>query len=274
MGTSTSSGGTQTQQITPPAYQMPYLQEGLGAARGLFQEGGPQQYQGNTVVPFSPQSEQAMQGIEQRATQGSGVTNAAKNYVTNELMGGSLDQGNPYLANAVSKAGGAAYQDVTSRFARSGRNVNAAAPVVGDMLANISSQIYGGAYDADRNRQQAALAYASPLAEGDYRDLSALQGVGQQVEGKAGEVVGDNISRWNYDQQRPGNNLNDYLARISGGVGQTSTTQLPDVYRNRTAGGLGGGLAGGQLGSQLSGLFGENSGAWGAGLGALLGAFG
>jgi hypothetical protein len=248
MGEETSSGGTQVTTTNPPAYQLPYLQEGLGGARGLFQQGGPQQYGGNTVVPFSPQSEAAMQGIEQRAAGGSPVMQGAQSHVTDTLGGKFLNQGNPYLDTAIKRAADTSYNTLTSQFARAGRNVNAAAPLQADMLTDITSRMYGDAYDAERNRQTQALAYASPLAEADYRDLAALQGVGQQVEGKAGEIIGDNVSRWNYDQQRPGNTLDDFLRRVSGNIGSQSTTQLPDVYRNRTAGAAGGALAGYQMG--------------------------
>jgi hypothetical protein len=271
MGTQSSSGGTQTVQTGPPAYQLPYLQEGLGAARGLFQEGGPQQYQGNTVTPFAPQTEDALSRITQRATNGSPVIGSAQNLVSDTLNGNYLSpDSNPWLKDTFQKAADQSYNTLTSQFARSGRNVNAAAPVQGDMLSNLAAQIYGGAYDAERNRQTQALSFASPLAEADYRDLAALQGVGQTIEGKTGEIISDNVSRWNYDQQRPANALDDYLRRISGNIGSTSTTQLPDVTRNRTTGGLGGALAGYQLGDQ----FGGNGGMWGALLGGLLGAYG
>lgn len=273
MGTSSSSGGTQVVQQTPPAYQLPYLQEGLSAARGLFQEGGPQQYQGNTVVPFSPQTEQALAGITTRAQNGSPVISAGQGLVTDTLNGKYLSPDtNPYLTSTFNKAAQDTQASLESQFAGTGRNVAASLPARTDMLTNLATQIYGGAYNAERDRQNQALSYASPLAEADYRDLSALQGVGQTVEDKAGQVISDNISRWNYDQQRPENALNDYLARISGNIGQTQTTQLPDVTRNRTAGALGGALTG----AQLAGLFSDNSnaGAWGAGVGGLLGLLG
>src|ERR1043166_765121 len=128
MGNS-SQQGNQVTKTEPPSYQLPYLQEGLNYARGLFAEGGPQQYQGNTVVPFAPQTEQALQGITDRATQGSPVTQAAQGLVTNTLKGGYLGQNNPYLDATFKKAADQSYNTLTSQFARSGRNVNAAAPV-------------------------------------------------------------------------------------------------------------------------------------------------
>lgn len=271
MGTSTSSGGTQTTQVNPPAYQLPYLQKGLANAYSLYQQGGPQQYQGNTVTPFAPQTEQALQGITQRATNGSPVIQAGQGLVTDTLNGKYLDpSSNPYLKATFDKAAQDTQAAGEAQYAGTGRNVQAGAPQRMDLLSNLATQIYGGAYNNERDRQTQALGYASPLAESDYRDLAALQGVGQTVEDKTGQIIADQQGRWNYDQQQPGNTLDDFLRRVSGNIGSSSSTQLPDVYRNRTAGGLGGAAAGYQLGSQ----FGGYGGAYGAILGGLLGAYG
>ena len=258
-----SQQGNQVTKTEPPSYQLPYLQEGLGYARGLFAEGGPQQYSGNTVVPFAPQTEAALQGIEQRATNGSPVTAAAQGQITDTLNGKYLNQGNPFLDATVKRAADQSYNTLTSQFARSGRNVEAAAPLQAAMLSNITSQIYGGAYDAERNRQLQAANYASPLAEADYRDLAALQGVGGQIEDLSGRVIQDQVNRWDTEQNRPGQTLDSYLQRIGGNMGSTQSTP---VYRNQTAGALGGALAGAQLGSQIYPGWGTAIGAIGGGL--------
>lgn len=415
MGQSSGSSST-TQRTEPPTYQLPYLQQGIGYSQGLFNEGGPQQYQGNTIVPFAPQTEAALSGIEQRATNGSPVVQAAQNFVTQGLNGQPASQfgsgSNPYAtavnAGGQSPYGGAAFNDPTSNpysnpvatnsaanpyansanpfggasnpyldatfeqaaqksrgildseFARSGRNISASAPARADMLSDLASKIYAPAYENERNRQlqyqgqltgigaqgyenaraqglqaalqgqqigaqgyesgqgrnlqaalqgqqlgasgfesaqqrqlQAGLAgqqigaqgyenaqtrslqdllsqrsnqlgllgYASPLAEQDYRDLSALRGVGSEVEGQAGRIIDDNVSRWDFEQNRPEQTLDQYLARISGNMGSTTTINTPTT-RNRTAGALGGAMAGAPLGpwgmlggAVLGGLF-------------------
>lgn len=345
MGTS-STPSTTTQKTEPPAYQLPYLQQGLGYTQGLFNEGGPQQYDGNTVVPFSPQTEQALSGIEQRATNGSPVVQSAQNFVQQGLntpasssFGNNANpyagqaytspSGNPY-ASSANPFGGASnpyldqtfqhaadqsYNALSGQFARSGRNINAAAPAQADMLTNLASQIYAPAYENERNRQlqyqsqltgigaqgfesaqgrefqsalqgqqigaqgyensqnrmlqdlqaqrsnqQGLLGYATPLAQNDYQDLAALQGVGSQVEGLTGRIIDDNASRWDYEQNRPEDALNQYLQRISGNLGQTTTINAPQS-RNRTAGAVGGALSGAQLGSMF--------GPWGTAIGAV-----
>jgi hypothetical protein len=263
MSEESSSGGTQVQTTQPPAYQLPYLQEGLQQARGLLGQGAPQQYQGNTVVPFAPQTEQALGLQEHRALRGSPVTSAAQQYVTGSLNGSQMGQ-NPYLDATFNRAADQVQNRIQSGFAGSGRNIEAGRPLAAQEMNALATSIYGGAYENDRNRQQASLGYAIPLAEQDYRDISALRGVGGEVEAQSGQIIDDAARRFDYEQQAPGMMLDQYLGRISGNQGQTTTTQLPPQYRNRSAGAAGGALAGYQLG-------GDQYGGWGALLGGLLG---
>jgi hypothetical protein len=264
---SSSPSGNQVTKTEPPSYQLPYLQEGLGYARGLFAEGGPEQYGGNTVVPFAPQTERALSGIQQRATQGSPLTQAGQGYATDTLNGKFLDQGNPWLDATFNRAAQATQAAGEAQYAGTGRNVQAGAPQRMDMLTGLATQIYGGAYDAERNRQQGVLPYVSPLAEADYRDLSALQSVGAQVEDLSGRYMEDAARRWDTEQNRPGATLDSYLQRIGGNMGQT---QVTPTYRNRTAGAAGGAISGAQMGSSF--------GPWGAliggAAGGLLGGYG
>jgi len=266
MGTETVEGGTQVTRSEPPAYQLPYLTEGLEYARGLFAEGPPEQYQGNTVVPFASQTEDALAMQEARARGGSPVTRAAQGYVTDSLSGAHIG-GNPWLDATFDRAARQSRGVLESEFARAGRDIGAAAPARADMLTDLATTIYGGAYDADRNRQQQSLAFASPLAEQDYRDIAALRGVGGEVEAQTGQIIDDAVRRHDYEQQVPGQWLDQYLGRVSGNMGQTSTTQLPPQHVNRGAGAAGGALAGYSLG-------GDQWGGWGALLGGLLGAYG
>lgn len=248
-GGGSRGGGNQITRTEPAAYQLPYLQTGLKNAEGLFNQGGPTQYTGNTVVPFAPQTEAALAGTEARATQGSPLTGGAQDYAQRTLAGDYLNAGNPYLDAAVNRAADKSYQTLTSQFARSGRNVNAAAPLQADILSDITSRMYGDAYDAERNRQQGVLPFVTPLAEADYRDLSALRGVGQEVEGLSGRAVDDAVGRFDFEQQRPQAALDQFLGRVTGmPPGNMQTTQM---YRNRAAGAAGGALAGYQLGQGL-----------------------
>jgi hypothetical protein len=288
MGSSSTPSRT-TQTTEPPAYLRPYLQHGAGEAQSLYQTGGPQYYGGNTVVPFSQQTEQALGLTEQRALNGSPVNQAAQNYATGILGSTPTSQfggaSNPYLDAQFNRAADQVQNRIQSGFAGSGRNIEAGRPLAAQEMNDLATGIYGGAYENERNRmasdlsQQRALQFstaglAPTLAEQDYRDIGALQGVGGQVEDLTGRLMEDQAARWDFGQNAPQMNLDNYLQRlglVAGGAGNTSTGTTP-TYRNRTAGALGGAATGAGLATALgaSGPVG-----WGiAGLGGLLGAFG
>jgi hypothetical protein len=108
---------TQTTTVMPPAYQLPYLQYGLGQAKQLYQDGA-------QVVPFSPQTEQALQGTAQRAQTGSPLVQSAQDYTQKVLQGGFLGS-NPFLDQTFEMAANRTQNRLASEFARSGRNVGA-----------------------------------------------------------------------------------------------------------------------------------------------------
>ena len=59
-------------------------------------------------------------------------------------------------------------------FAGAGRNLGAAAPARSEELQTLASNIYGGNYQQERNRQMGAVGQALPLANQDYTDINAL----------------------------------------------------------------------------------------------------
>ena len=87
-------GGDQTTRTEPWAGQQPYLRDVFGQAQNLYQQGGPQYFPGQTVAPFSPQSQMGMDMLTQRAIGGDPSMQAFGNYLTNTL--GQPNAVNPY----------------------------------------------------------------------------------------------------------------------------------------------------------------------------------
>jgi len=335
MGSSSSPSRT-TSTTEPPAFIQPYLQEAAGQARSIYSQGPNQYYPGNTVVPFAPQTEAALAGTEARATGGSPVNQAAQGYATRTLSNDPTSQfgaasnpfaantwqsgkGNPYLDQTFNRAADSVQNRLSSQFAGAGRNLDASRPAQAQEMNDLATNVYGGAFDAERNRQMAAYqqsnaigaqgyenerarmasdltsqraqqlgvaGLAPQLANQDYVDLQALQGVGSQVEGLAGNYMEDAAARWDYQQNAPGMALDQYIARLNSYPGSSMSSMTP-TYRNRTAGAVGGAMTGAMAGSMLGGASaGAASGAaagsvvpgWGTAIGAiaggLLGAYG
>lgn len=261
------SSKTQTQTIEPPAFAKPYIEAGYGQASNLYNQGGPQYYPGDTFVPFAPQSEQAMQMTQQRAMQGSPLTGTAQNYAQQTLNGDFLNS-NPWLDQTFNRAVQQSRGALDSQFATAGRDLVSQLPYRTDQVNDLATQIYGGAYDAERNRQQQVLPFANSLANQDYVDLAALQGVGSQVEGKSGEILSSQMDRFNFNQARPEAALDSYLARVQGLTGGYNTQETP-IYRNPIGGAIGGATAG----AGIAGMMGSTNPLWALG-GGLLGLYG
>lgn len=321
MGSSSTPSRT-TQVNEPPAFIQPFMRYGAQQSRALYETGGPQYYQGNTVVPFAPQTEQALGLTQQRALQGSPVVDAAQGYATRTLNADPSSQfgasanpwasganpyggaSNPHLDATFGRAADVVQNRLSSQFAGSGRNIDASRPANVDELNDLASRVYGGAYENERNRQlsygqqqlgigaqgyeserdrmaqdldrqrsmQFATAGLAPqLAQQDYMDLNALQGVGGQVEDLAGRLMEDQAARWDFEQNAPQINLDNYISRISGAFPGSSTTSTTPTYRNRAAGAAGGAMSGAMMGSQIMPGWGT---AIGAVAGGLLGGWG
>src|SRR6185369_14142780 len=167
-----ASSGTKNQRTTstnePPAYLLPYLQNAAQGAAGLYNQGGPQYFPGQTLAPQSQNTLDALSGISNRARSGSSLVQGAQNYVQNGLQQpissnlGSVSNpyatpvtagtqannpyasatnmfggdSNPYLDSMFDHALQKAQSGVESQYARAGRNIGASEPVMGDIASS------------------------------------------------------------------------------------------------------------------------------------------
>jgi len=252
----------------PYAGQKPFLEAGFERAKTDILEQPSEYYPNSTVVPFSPTSLQALGLQENRALTGSPVTQAAQNQVQQTAQGDYLTAGNPYAAQAIKNATAPLAQrfqedvipGIQSGFNNAGRFGSGlqarqqeragetVANQMGDIATNMGLQIYGD----ERQRQIQASQLAPQLASQDYTDIQALKGVGVEQESMAGNILQDDISRFNYAQQAPKDALAQYMALVSGGGYNTAIKNEP-LYRDKAADYLGAGLS---IGNTAGNLFG------------------
>lgn len=255
--------------------------------------GGPQFFPNATYVPFAPQTEQALAMTENRALAGNPLNQASQGQLLNTINGGMLNA-NPHLDSMFNNAAGAvtrAYNEsalpgVNATFSLAGRTgsgahinaVDSANDTLGRTLAGLSSSIYGGNYQQERDRQMAATALGPSMAMNDYNDINQLANVGQQVQTQAGNVLNDQMNRFNYYQNLPDQQLQNYVAAINGiPVTGGQTTTKAGSAGSPVAGAVGGGLLGYGLNSALGGSLGSALAGQGIntiGLTSALGGFG
>lgn len=94
---------TQTVSSEPPSFQKPFLEKGFKEAERLYDSDLPGYYPDSTVVGFSPQSELALRLTEERALNGSPLTEQAQNtisdFATGQHVGSSL--ASSYFTNSL-----------------------------------------------------------------------------------------------------------------------------------------------------------------------------
>lgn len=252
-----------TSTTEPPAFMQPFLQGGMQNAAQLFNAGPEQLYPADRTVPFSDPTNLALNMQMQRAQQGSPVVGQAQQAVTDMMTAGP----NPYLDEMFGQAAGQVGKALDTSLARSGRRVTGNEGVRAQQLGDLATNIYGGAYNQDQNRRLQAAGQAIPLAREDYFDIGQLGQVGQRVEGQAGNILQDQIARYQQTQQAPWDNLQRYMSTITGA--NMGSQQTQPVFNDPLSSGLGAALSGGALASMLGGPVAPF--AIGAGL---LGAFG
>jgi hypothetical protein len=129
---------TSTSSNEPPAFLRGPLTQGVNAASSQFNS--------------------------QTGGTGSQLLGQGQGVVSDTLQGNYLNpDSNPYLKNTFNRAADLTRTRLASEFAGSGRDLSASAPARSDELQTLASNIYGGNYQAERDRQQNAVGQARSL---------------------------------------------------------------------------------------------------------------
>jgi hypothetical protein len=242
-GGGSGGGGSQTsttkQELDPTI--RPYVEYGLGEAKGLYQSQTPSYYGGQTYVGPSAQTQSALQLAQNRALAGNPLLPAAQQQQLGSIQGDYLSAGNPYFQQALAgptQQATQAYNDAikaaqgtASMAGRYGSGVSAdiqnrAANTLASTLANTYGNLAYQNYAGERGMQNQAVMNAPALAQADYADISQLANVGKTAEDYQKTALQADIDRFNFEQNKPYQKLASYLGATYGApVGQVSTTQ-------------------------------------------------
>jgi hypothetical protein len=236
---------TTTSTVAPEI--APYLTYGLQQASNLYGAGGPQYYTGETFVAPSQTTQAGVQALETRALAGNPLTGLAQQQLQGTL-GGAYLGGNPFFQGAFAPAAQAAQTqfqstlgDIASKSSLAGRygsgamgNLqNRATGQYAQALTNTAGQLAYQNYEAERQRQQQAIGAAPQLAATDYQDIQQLLAAGQLREGYQGQQLGADIQRFNFLQNQPQQNLQNYMSLVYGSplgrVGSTTASGSADT---------------------------------------------
>lgn len=175
-----------------------------------------------------------------------------------------------------------------------GQLYNQSEQTVADMLAS-AGQLYNQGFNAQANAAQAsgqlfnqgtgqqiaAAQTGQQLANQAYTDSAALSEAGGILDDYNQQLINADIDRWNYDQNKALQALQNYNNLIQGSYGGTTTSTGKQSSGSTLGNVLGGALTGGGLGAGIAAAGGATGSAllanpWtigGAALGGLLGLF-
>lgn len=284
-GGGTPERQTQVQEMDPAV--RPYVTYGLSEAQRLYQSGGPEYFPGQTYVSPSASTQAGLQAAQTRALQGSPLVPLAQQQ-TGRTISGEYLSGNPFFQQAFNPAARAAEQSYMDAMGKIGSTYGAAgrygSGAMGDVqdratgqfaqsLTDTAGKLAYQNYDAERARQMAATASAQSMADADYGDIQRLLTVGQAQEGYQAQAMQDAINRYNYQQNLPAAQLQQFLGAAYGSPMGGVTTSMVPTYSNPTANLLGGAAAGYAFGGTgPNAMFSPQTGALGgAALAGLLG---
>lgn len=227
---------TSTTSIDPAV--QPYLTYGLGEAQRLYETGGPQYYPGQTYVAPSTTTQTGLQALEQRAMAGNPLLAQAQQQL-GQTIGGQYLGGNPFLQGAFAPAAqmattafNKAIGDISSQASKAGRYGSgamerlqgSAANQLAQQLSNTAGTLAYQNWADERARQQAATMAAPGMSAADYQDIQNLLAAGQAREGYTGQQTQADIARFNFLQNQPYQNLQNYLSMVYGTpMGKVST---------------------------------------------------
>jgi len=119
-------------------------------------------------------------------------SNAARNLIGQTLQGDFLPGNNTALEGIFNQGADKITNRLNTSFSRAGRNTGAARPVAADELGSFRAQLFGPAFENERNRQTAAI--------GQSQQFNPLDQFLGRLQGLAG--VAGNTSTSNADSLR------------------------------------------------------------------------
>ena len=272
--------GNVTTTQGPPQYEYPYIGTALNQAGNLLSSGGPAYYPGQQVAPFSPIQEQYFTGA---SNLGNNQNLANANQFGSNLMQGNFSgpqanlaqmgtgsMNNPELQNLLDLQNNSIQNSISSQFGQAGRNIESSTPLQAQMMGNADSQLLSNAYNINQGNalganqalggmQMNAMGQAPWLNNANLSNLQAQGQAGNQLQQQAQNMIGANQGMFNYYQQQPYQQLQQYEQFLGGVTPGMQSTQ--PYFNNPTANALGTGMAGLGLYNGLSQAFGKGAAA-------------
>lgn len=238
-GGGAGSGGS-TSDSSPWTGQQPFLTDTFSQAQNLQNTYTPQYYGysgtagsdptqtgQSTVAPLNSQETGAINQIGNLGLNGTNTLNSANNAINQYADGSMLSANNPYFQSVTNQIQSSLTPGLMSAFTQgSTDNPNiafAASQGLGNAVGNAASQNY----ETQTGNQLNAASQAQNLYNTQLSGANAALTAGQAGQTQAQNELTNNVNAFNYYQQLPYTQLNNYANLVQGQYGQATTTTSP-----------------------------------------------
>ncbi len=213
-------GGSSTTVQSIPQELKPLAEAYVGKAIDLGNTGF-QPYTGQRYADLNQTQQQGLDAITQRAMAGSQTVNNAEGQLNQIIAGGNT---NPYLDQMVDRA----QQNVISNFNTAGVNSGSfgnagVAEQFSKQLGDVATQMYGQAYDQDRQRQMQGIGMAQQFGNQAYSDAQQLLNAGQIRQDQAQQGLDFAYQQDRERQDLPYRQLAAMAGPFGSNLGSTTT---------------------------------------------------
>jgi hypothetical protein len=227
-----------TQSNEPSDFIRPYLDQAMDYNQDLFESSSPNYFPNATYVGYSPETQTALDLATARAKQGNPLLGQAQTEASGILSGNYLNpNSNPYAKALYNQMAGDVTSTVNSQFTNAGRfGSGANQEILARSLGELGNQFYGDQYNREREIMANTMSTAPTLGEMDYNDITRLGQVGVDKESLEQAKLNDAIKRFDYEQLKPYQKLENYLGNI--GTNYATNTMTTDPVSRDRFGGL------------------------------------
>lgn len=214
-------GGGQTQTTQIDSRFDPLISYATDTA-GKINNQGYTPYSGTRFAGLNDTQNTGLDMITERATNGDPTMDQATATLNDTLAGGNT---NPFLDQMVQRAQDSVRSNGLTGAVNSGSFGNSGLEEVTNRgLGDVATQMYGGAYDADRNRQMQALNLAPTYGNQTYQDAAQLMKAGQTEQDQTQQGLDFNYQQFQDQQNLPYKQMAAYQGLLgSSGVNSTTT---------------------------------------------------
>lgn len=179
-------------------------------------------FQGQRFADLNQTQNLGIEAIQNRALNGSQTINNAEQALNQNIAGG---QTNPFLDQMVGRAQDSVRSQFNTGAVNSGSFGNSGLQEQFQKgLGDIASQMYGQAYETDRNRQMQSIGMAQQFGNQAYTDASQLLNAGQLQQDQAQQGLDFNYQQFQEQQNDPYKKLAAMSGVFGSAPGQSSTT--------------------------------------------------